>query len=88
MNPTIAFPLSPAAGIGLAILTLYGVRWLPVVVLAVYTLYLAIARTAFARPEHRAKALAAGYDLYLVKPLRPGVLMQASKNVKMGGHPT
>ena len=41
MNPTIAFPLSPAAGIGPAILTLYGVRWLPVVVLAVFTLYLA-----------------------------------------------
>jgi PAS domain S-box-containing protein len=47
----------------------------------------AIALTAFARPEDRAKALAAGYDLYLVKPLRPGVLMQAIKDVRMGGHP-
>lgn len=41
MDPTIVFPLSPAAGIGLAILTLFGIRWLPVVVLAVFTLYLA-----------------------------------------------
>lgn len=45
----------------------------------------AIALTAFARPEDRAKALKAGYDMYLVKPLRPAVLMQAIKDVRIGG---
>jgi CheY-like chemotaxis protein len=36
-----------------------------------------IALTAFARPADRQKTLAAGFDLHLVKPLRPHVLLEA-----------
>jgi CheY-like chemotaxis protein len=44
-----------------------------------------IALTGYARPEDRAKALNAGYDLYRVRQLRPAVLMQVSKDVGTRG---
>ena len=37
----------------------------------------AIALTAFARPQDRDRALAAGFDLHLGKPLQPHLLLQA-----------
>jgi PAS domain S-box-containing protein len=37
----------------------------------------AIALTAFSRPEDRRKALDAGYDMHLTKPLRPHQLLEA-----------
>jgi PAS domain S-box-containing protein len=36
-----------------------------------------IALTAFARPEDRKKTLEAGFDLHLVKPLKPHLLLEA-----------
>lgn len=36
-----------------------------------------IALTAFARPEDRARTIAAGFDLHLSKPLKPHVLVEA-----------
>jgi CheY-like chemotaxis protein len=36
-----------------------------------------IALTAFARPQDRDRALAAGFDQHLGKPLQPHLLLQA-----------
>jgi PAS domain S-box-containing protein len=41
----------------------------------------AIALTAFARPEDRDRALEAGYDLHLAKPVDPGELLTALRSV-------
>lgn len=37
----------------------------------------AIALTAYARPEDRARALAAGYEMHMPKPVEPGQLSDA-----------
>ena len=41
----------------------------------------AIALTAFARPEDRERALSAGYQVHLVKPVTPAVLVTACANL-------
>lgn len=43
-----------------------------------------IALTAFARPEDKRKALAAGFDLHLSKPLRPHLLLDAIVRCRPG----
>jgi CheY-like chemotaxis protein len=37
----------------------------------------ALALTAYARPEDRERALAAGFDLHLAKPVEPAELVRA-----------
>ena len=44
----------------------------------------AIALTSFARPEDRQRALAAGYDVHLAKPLDPDRLINAIANLVIG----
>jgi CheY-like chemotaxis protein len=44
----------------------------------------AIALTAFARAEDRARALTAGYDLHLAKPIHSGDLAQSISTLRTG----
>jgi CheY-like chemotaxis protein len=47
----------------------------------------AIALTAFARNEDRARALAAGFDLHMIKPVEPGALVTAVARLAATGRP-
>ena len=45
----------------------------------------ALALTAYARPEDRARALAAGFQAHLSKPVEPGALVEAVARLAAGG---
>lgn len=45
----------------------------------------AVALTAFARPEDREKALLAGFDVHLAKPLKPHALVLAIESIQLPG---
>lgn len=45
----------------------------------------ALALTAYARPEDRARALAAGFQAHLSKPVESGVLVEAVARRAAGG---
>ena len=47
----------------------------------------AIALTAFARPDDRSRALAAGYQLHLTKPVEQGELLAAVASLTARAHP-
>jgi CheY-like chemotaxis protein len=47
----------------------------------------AMAVTAFARDEDRERALAAGYQAHLPKPIEAGALVAAVANLAAGGMP-
>ncbi len=45
----------------------------------------AVALTAYARPEDRDRALAAGFQVHLSKPVEPGALLEAVARLAAGG---